>query len=310
MTRQIAETLKTLRMIDEKEKLRDSATPEFFAKWQKRVLRILSVQFPHNSWAPHFESIRPHLVEAMAGVMRGTFKDTDEQIGTWEELEEWLLDMMAPELVSPGQRARARLYAGKIRQTASVARYYNVIKLEFGKVSRSTLTDSERLELFRTNLLPEVRRTAQFDDKGRPFPTLETLFKYLQLKEVTTQSTSKTHSEQGKMFRPASFTKFRQPMGKTTYPRTLNHVSWPDRHANADSAPATQMMEIDESEALCYSDGEPIDTPWSPHPSMKHSRRGGMGRGGRGYGRHARVVVGQCKSIGLLLARGAKLSVK
>ncbi len=86
--------------------------------------------------------------------MRGTFEDTDEQIATWEELEGWLLDMMTPELVSPGQRASARLYAGEIRQTALVARYYNVIKLEFGKVSRPTLTDSERLGLFRTNLLP------------------------------------------------------------------------------------------------------------------------------------------------------------
>jgi hypothetical protein len=51
------------------------------------------------------------------------------------------------------------------------------MKLECAKVTKPELTESKKMELFRTTWTLETKKIAQWDTEGRPFRTIEALFK-------------------------------------------------------------------------------------------------------------------------------------
>ena len=113
----------------------------------------------------------------MTGVVRSAFEDTGEDLEEWSDPVEWVNNMLTLELVTDGLKARIGLYAGEVKQFGAIARYDSMMKLECAKVTKPELTESKKMELFRTTWTPETKKITQWDTEGRPFRTIEALFK-------------------------------------------------------------------------------------------------------------------------------------
>jgi hypothetical protein len=132
------------------------------------------------------------------------------------------------------------------------------------------------MELFRANLLPEYANMAQFDDKGRPFTTLEALFNHLQRKEALKQGAERTQSLMDKSSRfPHYARQSRWSQSKHRPVRSIQRAFIPKHDLSDSDAVQEDLMDVDEEE-----EGQaPTQRGPKSRPAYGQGGRGGRGRG-------------------------------
>ena len=164
----------------------------------------------------------------MQGNLEEAFSTAIPDILTWAAAVAWLEALMQRELVSPEQRARTRLHNGEIRQgegDLTIGRYHHKLTAEFLKAG--TLSDQEKLDLFRQNLNEDTKRHAYVHAvTGEPFATMDEVFKFLRIRESTTQLKRKEQSASYRMHRQTGAVGHRS---KTMHPLAAHRVHFASR---------------------------------------------------------------------------------
>ena len=271
--RPVNDLRKEFRSFQSDERLKEFDNEVKFDRWKRDVVKAVEVQFGVD-WTSQFRRIGPHLSLAMTGTLREAFNLAASEFTTWEQAVNWLETLMQKELVSPEQRARTRLHSGEIRQgegDISVGRYHHRLQAEFLKAG--TLSEQEKLDLFRQNLTEETTRHAYVHAiTGKEFRTMEEVVRFLLIKESTSQIMRKQQSAHHRMHRPVGQLAMK---GKTVHPLATHRVHWA-AHA-VEETPITDEFDCPPDDAQVGMD---LDEEWKDAPRSRH-RNGSKHRGTR-----------------------------